>query len=617
MEGATLRRSLLVMLELVAAASALDWWQTGVIYQIYPRSFKDSDGDGVGDLNGITQEVDYVAGLGVGAVWLSPIFQSPMADFGYDVSDYRAIDPLFGTMDDFLDLLTAFHERGIKVLLDLVPNHTSDEHEWFGKSAESEEPFTDYYVWAEAKWDQNGTRLPPCNWLSAFGGSAWTWNERRQKYYLHQYHRKQPDLNYRNPLVLQELNDVIRFWLNLGVDGFRVDTVATLLEDDRFLDEPRSFWEGVPADDYQYLNHIYTTDQPGSYDVIYEFRGVLDLYRELSNYSKFMTVEAYTSLENTMRWYGNETIRGAHFPFNFIILEEINQGSNASDWSQAIQDWYKAMPNGCWANWVIGNHDNHRAATRFGRDFMDSLHMIQFILPGTVVTYMGDEIAMQDAYVSWSETADPQGLNAGKERFEEKSRDPERSPFQWNSSVSAGFSSNSTTWLPVNADFWDSNAAAQADKKSHLSVFKSLVALKRLPVLQQGSLRLWSEGDVLVIARDLEQVSYVAVVNVGHFQTTFNLSRLLPLPGQWRVYASSLNCEHQEGQLPQVESLILRPKAGLVLSNDTSIETQLERPPTQSSPSSSAAAIFLRGSSFPASYLFPALFFFATKWNFS
>nr|XP_018909322.1 PREDICTED: maltase A3-like [Bemisia tabaci] len=551
-------------------STELDWWQKTVIYQIYPRSFQDSDGDGVGDLRGIIHRADYIRSVGVGCIWMSPIFKSPMVDFGYDITDYKAIDPLFGTMEDFQELLHVYHELGIKVLLDLVPNHTSDEHPWFQKSVAGIDPYTDYYVWVEAKKGANGTREPPSNWLSTFSGSAWTWNEKRGKYYLHQYQVKQPDLDYRNPKVLDEILDVIRFWLDKGVDGFRVDTAWTFVEDNRWLDEPRSNKSGVPLDDVDSLVHIYTQDQWGSYEVAFAFRALLDEYTRKTNSTKFLTTEAHTSIFFNNLWYGNATVPGSHFPFNFLFLSDVNQSSTAADWAHVINEYYDALPEGAWPNWVIGNHDTHRPATRFGRVFLDCLHFIQFLLPGTCITYNGDEFAMEDTYVRWSETLDPQAIGAGIDRFEEKSRDPERSPLQWNSSTSAGFSTNRTTWLPVNPEYYSFNEAAQSGQtKSHLSVYKSLIPLKLLPVVQEGVLQVWAHGEVLVITRaGREQVEFLTLANIGDFETTVDLYALLPA-AKWRVYASSLNCEHLEGDVIYDGALRLRPKAGAVLTNES------------------------------------------------
>nr|XP_018917587.1 PREDICTED: maltase 2-like [Bemisia tabaci]XP_018917588.1 PREDICTED: maltase 2-like [Bemisia tabaci]XP_018917589.1 PREDICTED: maltase 2-like [Bemisia tabaci] len=571
----------------------LDWWQSGVIYQIYPRSFKDSNSDSIGDLDGITEKMDYLKSLGITGVWLSPIYESPQADFGYDISDFRKIDQFYGTFEDFARLREAVQSRGLKLLLDFIPNHTSDEHEWFEKSVQNIQPFADYYVWRDARYE-NGTRLPPNNWVSFFDGSAWTWNENRQKYYLHQYHEKQPDLNYRNPAVLEEMKEVMRFWLDAGVDGFRVDSCNTLVEDARFLDEPRSYLTGVRENSIQYLNHVYTQDQPETYDIIHQFRQVLDEYSKKETNmiqacdterenctslatrrpsTRAMMTEAYVPIKDTMRFYGNSTHQGAHFPFNFFLITDLDRQSQAQDYLRVINMWMSNMPEGHWPNWVLGNHDRPRIATRFGPELVDGLHMIQFILPGTAITYFGDEIAMEDTFIRWDETVDPFALGVGKEHYLEVSRDGCRAPFLWDNTLSAGFSTLAYTWLPVNPNFYRSNLQIQMeDAKSHFKVYKKLVQLKKKPVIQFGTLNVKTlSRQTLMIERvdRASQVLYVTVVNTGSYYDYIDLSELLSLPlPNLTVYASSVNSMYAEGTEVSPDRLRLRPKEALILTNE-------------------------------------------------
>nr|XP_018917500.1 PREDICTED: maltase A3-like [Bemisia tabaci]XP_018917501.1 PREDICTED: maltase A3-like [Bemisia tabaci] len=581
---------------LLKADEPLDWWQTGVFYQIYPRSFKDSDGDGVGDLNGITEKVDYLKQLGITAVWLSPIFKSPMADFGYDISDYRNIEPLFGTLDDFEKLKNTLHLHGMKLILDFVPNHSSDEHEWFQNSVKNITPYRDYYVWKDGRFI-DGVRHPPNNWVSQFGGAAWTWNDQRQQYYLHQFHYKQPDLNYRNPLVVEEMKEILRFWLNKGVDGFRMDAVFTIFEDDRFLDEPRSFKPGYLPTDFDYYNHKYMLDQPETFDMIYQFREVLDSYSSQSSKSKkpcsendviecddtmasqllsahtgtrFMATEAYSPISDVMKYYGNTTHNGAHFPFNFLFITDLNRQSDASDFEKVIKLWYSNMPTGKWANWVVGNHDQHRVASRYGRELVDGIHMIQFLLPGTVITYMGDELALENTFIRWDETIDPPGLNAGKDRYLKFSRDPERAPFLWDSSVSAGFSTNKDTWLPVHPGYWHFNFQKQlAESKSHFKIYRKLVGLTKHKVLMYGELAIIIPSDwVIMIVRTYEDSFFLTIVNLGSRFETLDLRKSIALPAsKLMVYVSSMNSIYQDGDMVPFEEVHLRPKAGIVLTN--------------------------------------------------
>ncbi len=286
------------------------WWQTGVIYQIYPRSFADGDGDGVGDLPGITARLDYVAGLGVDAVWLSPVFRSPMADFGYDISDYRDVDPLFGTLADLDDLVAEAHARGLRVILDLVPNHTSDEHPWFVESRSSRDnPKRDWYVWRDPRPDGS----EPNNWPSFFGGSAWELDEASGQYYLHLFDVGQPDLNWRNPAVREAMYDVMRFWLDRGIDGFRIDVLWLLVKDEQFADSPPV---GPPEHELDVSRHDHPgfEDRPETHEVVREMRRLVDAYDE-----RVLIGEIYLPLERLVRYYG-EQLDGVHLPFNFGLV---------------------------------------------------------------------------------------------------------------------------------------------------------------------------------------------------------------------------------------------------------------------------------------------------------
>ncbi|KAL1449505.1 hypothetical protein WDU94_002007 [Cyamophila willieti] len=428
--------------------SALDWWQTSIFYQIYPRSFKDVNGDGIGDLKGIMHKMGYLKQLGVGAIWLSPIYKSPMVDFGYDISDYRDIEPVFGTITDFNNLLAEAKAKKIKLVLDFVPNHSSNEHIWFQRSVEKIQPYADYYIWKDAKVI-NGERHPPNNWLSCFGGSAWEWNDKRQQYYYHAFAVQQPDLNYRNPAVVEEMKNVLRYWIEKGVDGFRMDAVPFVFESTNLEDEPLAgdYKEHEPTD-HDYLEHTLTVDQPETFDLIYQFRELLDGYKLLDGYTRVMMTECYSPLDKMMRYFGNSTRRGAHFPFNFLPIERLSRQSNAKDFANTIMEWETKKPKDAWGNWVIGNHDQKRAASRFDAEFIDGLHMMTLLLPGTAITYNGDELGMEDSFIRWDQTVDPQAINVGPKRYQAFSRDFPRSPFQWDSSPNAGFTTNLYSWLP-------------------------------------------------------------------------------------------------------------------------------------------------------------------------
>ncbi|KAJ4433394.1 hypothetical protein ANN_15653 [Periplaneta americana] len=551
------------------AAEALDWWQTTVFYQVYPRSFMDADGDGVGDLAGIAQKLDHLQDAGVGAVWLSPIYKSPMADFGYDIANFTDVDPIFGTMKDFEDLKARAQELGIKLVLDFVPNHASNESEWFAKSLQKVDPYTDYFVWVDPKTDEDGNRIPPNNWLSAFGGSAWEWREERQQYYLHQFAIQQADLNYNNPNLVEEMKDVLRFWMNKGVDGFRVDAVPYLFEDPELKDEPLSGDPNAQPGEAAYLSHIYTQNLPGTYDMVEQWREVVDAKKAEDGQTRLLMLETYASLEQVMAYYGTDERPGGHFPFNFLLITDLNNGSTALDFDETVHKWMDNMPAGRWANWVIGNHDNHRVATRYGRELADGLNMIAQLLPGSGVTYNGEEIGMEDTFISWEDTVDPAGVNAGPDRYQLFSRDPERTPFQWDDSVSAGFSTNATTWLPVNENYKQLNLEAQkAADVSHYKVYQRLLEARTLPVIQTGGLQTYAASEeVFAFSRTLEGSSpFVVVVNLGSNQEEVNLATLADVPEDLVVYVASIGSNRQAGAAVSKSNFVLDPKEGLVLT---------------------------------------------------
>lgn len=368
-----------------------DWWETGNFYQIYPRSFMDSNNDGVGDLNGVTQRLPYLKEIGMDGAWLSPIFKSPQADFGYDASDYTQIHYEYGTVEDLENLVQRAHELGIKIILDFVPNHTSDEHEWFIKSVESDPEYKDFYVWHPGKLDANGTRIPPSNWKSSFRYSAWQWNEKRQEYYLHQFAVKQPDLNYRNPAVNEKMKETLKYWLNKGIAGFRVDAVPFLIEkmndDGSWEDEPVS-GKCRDTEAWCYLEHTVTQDQPGSYDLVYSWREVLDEYsKEKGDYTRIMMTEAYTSLNHIIEFYGDNTRNGSFIPFNFELITVVNDQSTAVDYKNSIDKYLAAIPEKQIPNWVLGNHDNKRIPRRLGAGRVDLINILLQTLPGIAITY--------------------------------------------------------------------------------------------------------------------------------------------------------------------------------------------------------------------------------------
>jgi alpha-glucosidase len=335
------------------------WYNGANFYQIYPRSFMDSNGDGIGDLKGIKSKLQYLKDLGIDGVWLSPIYKSPMADFGYDISDFRDIHGEFGTLQDFEELTSACKKIGLRLILDFVPNHSSDEHEWFKKSERRDPGYEDYFIWSDGKHDNVSNSLVyPSNWISSFRFSAWRWSDIRQQFYYHNYHYKQPDLNYRNAKLVQEMKDILTYWMEKGVDGFRIDAIQALFErvnsDGTFPDEPRSYNSNCDRYDECSLTHIYTQDQNETYDMAYQWRALVDAFS--TNHKadpKVIMTECYSSISLAQKFYGTDQVKGSHIPFNFELIKRLNMRSTAEDYKTAIEDWLNLMPVGQMANWVV------------------------------------------------------------------------------------------------------------------------------------------------------------------------------------------------------------------------------------------------------------------------
>ncbi|WP_433247333.1 alpha-amylase family glycosyl hydrolase [Streptosporangium sp. CA-135522] len=427
------------------------WWKHGAIYHIYPRSFADSDGDGVGDLPGITAHLDYLSWLGVEAIWLSPFYRSPQRDFGYDITDHTDVDPLFGTLADFDHLLAEAHRRGLRVILDFVPNHTSIDHPWFAASRTSaDDPKRDWYIWRDSAGGG-----PPNNWRAVTGGPAWTLDSRTGQYYLHSFLPEQPDLNWRHPEVRQAMHQVMRFWLDRGVDGFRIDMVDYLLKDEHFRDEPLD-GHGI----YEPALARHQLNQPGTLALLRELRDITDGYpgRVLIG-----EVEYRLPLPRLAGYYGQDDM--LHLPINFWLLFTPWQ---AHDLQTFITAYDRALPGDAWPNWVLGSHDISRMATRLGRDQVHVALMLLFTLRGTPVLYYGDELGMTDVPIPPHQARDPW-----------EGRDPARTPMPWTSAPNAGFSPpEARPWLPLGNP--SVNVAAQkADPGSVLNLTRALLGLRR------------------------------------------------------------------------------------------------------------------------------------------
>ena len=453
------------------------WWQRATIYEVYARSFQDSNHDGVGDLQGILHRLQYLVHLGIDALWITPIYPSPMADFGYDVADYCGIDPLFGTMHDFDRLLTEVHRQGLKLILDFVPNHTSDQHPWFLESRSSRDnPKRDWYLW----------RDEPNNWLANFGGSGWTFDEHTRQYYYHSFLPQQPDLNWRNPQVRAAMFDVLRFWLNKGVDGFRVDVMWLMIKDDQYRDKPPNpaYQPGMQETHKQL--QVYNANRPEVHDVVAEMRAVMDSFPD-----RVLIGEIYLPVDQLMTYYGKD-LSGADLPFNFHLLQ---CPWKAAALAETLQKYSAALPPGAWPNWVIGNHDQPRIATRVGEEQAPVAAMLLLTLPGTLTLYYGEELGMPDVPIPPDAVRDPAekrqpGIGMG--------RDPERTPMPWDSTPHAGFTT-AEPWLPIGDHTRRNVATLERQANSILHLYRRLIAMRRThPALVSGKLQaIAAEGNLL------------------------------------------------------------------------------------------------------------------------
>lgn len=488
--------------------SDVSWFRNTVLYQIYPRSFFDATGDGVGDLRGITERLHYLAGeddsLGVGAIWLSPFYPSPMADFGYDVTDYTGVDPLFGTLEDFKRLLDEAHLRGLKVIIDFIPNHTSDQHPWFQESKKDKQsPRRNWYIWRDGK-PEGG---PPNNWLSVFGGSAWEYDEETGQYYLHSFLKEQPDLNWENAGVREAMKHALQFWLNLGVDGFRVDAVYWLSKDPEFRDDPPKDNVSPEQKPYDSLVHAHSKEGPKLYEYLRFITNVVKAYRD-----RFVIVEASSPLEGGKRTYVElyeNTDPTICAPFNF---DGLFTPWKASEFKKMLHDFQKHMHADYVPVYSFGNHDQPRIRSRINSSAARALAVIQLTLPGMPVIYYGDEIGMENGDIGPEDIHDPSeilvpGLGLG--------RDPERTPLQWDDSNYAGFS-QVKPWLPVHEAYVQTNIAReQGDPTSYLSLYKRLILFrKHSEALRYGSYNpIEIHEDVLCYERKVGDNIVVVAVN--------------------------------------------------------------------------------------------------------
>lgn len=459
--------------------SIMTWWKEAVIYQIYPRSFYDSNGDGVGDLKGIIQKLDYLNGkedsLGIDAIWLSPVYPSPMFDFGYDISDYEKIDPVFGDLNIFKELLFEAHKRNIKIIMDLVVNHTSHLHPWFIESRSSlKSKKRNWYIWKYPIKEKSVKNKTPNEWMSVFGGSAWEFDELTGQYYYHAFYKEQPDLNWRNEEVKEAIYKMMRYWLDMGVDGFRLDVVNFYIKDDLFRNNPKNFFKGLRAYDRQY--HIYDINRPETHDITREMRKILDSYKDKMSVGE-VAQEAPGSAHLPASFYGEESDE-LHMAFNFSFLYS---KWGPGHFAKIIKDWGTVLKSSDWPNYTLSNHDQRRHFSRYskGRETHDRAKIAALMLltlRGTPFLYYGEEIGMKSARIPKKRIQDPVGKTywpfyAG--------RDNARTPMCWNHSEKAGFTTGEP-WLPINNNHKIVNVEKELnDPESLLNFYKKLIKVRK------------------------------------------------------------------------------------------------------------------------------------------
>jgi alpha-glucosidase len=532
-----------------APPAGREWWRGAVVYQVYPRSFADTNGDGVGDLPGVTAHLDHIASLGVDGIWLSPFFTSPMKDFGYDVADYTGVDPIFGTLDDFDALIARAHALGLKVVIDQVYAHTSDAHAWFQESRRDRiNAKADWYVWADAKADGS----PPSNWQSVFGGPAWTWDARRGQYYMHNFLASQPQLNVRLPAVQDALLDAARFWLDRGVDGFRCDALNFAMHDPALTDNPPAMDAARRTRPFDFQQHIHNQSQPEMLGFLTRLRALTDSY----DGDRFMVAEVVGAQSNAeMKQYtqGSDRLQTA-YGFLYLYADRLNPDLVR----QGPAQWPGAPGEG-WPSWSFSNHDAPRAVSRWaeGRDpkaFAEMALLLLLALRGTIFLYQGEELGLPQAEVPFERLVDPEAIANWPETL---GRDGARTPMPWTGDEFAGFSTVEP-WLPVDPRHRALAVALQeADPASTLHQTRRMLGLRRAhPALRLGAMTLLdSVGDLLLFERAFEEETLLCIFNLGHAPLDWSP------PAGWSV----IEAVNAEG----AASGRLAPLAGLILSRTT------------------------------------------------
>ncbi len=503
------------------------WWKDAVIYQIYPRSFKDSKGDGIGDLKGIIQKMDYLSSLGIDAIWISPFFMSPMKDFGYDVSDYRQVDPIFGTINDFKLLIKKAHQKNLKVIIDQVLSHTSDQHAWFRESRKNKtNAKASWYVWADAQKDGS----PPNNWQSVFGGSSWTWASERKQYYLHNFLKEQPDLNFHHPLVQKTILAEVEFWLKLGVDGFRLDTVNFYFHDKKLRNNPPVKTISSIALDvnpYNFQSHLYDKGQKENFTFLKKLRTLLNKYRAVSigeigdEENGLQTLADYTQDNDKL-----------HVAYAFVFLS----GQLQAEYFKKVLNYYKNIIKDGWACWPFSNHDMTRVVSRWGdkkkisnRTYRKSLAKMTLALltslTGSICVYQGEELGLEESVLAYEDLVDPYGIALYPQYV---GRDGCRTPMVWENKEKGGFSSARQTWLPIYPQHLPYAASEQEkDPDSILHFFRKLLLLRKTyNVLGTGSFSIiHAKQPLFVVEKNQQEKKVLLVFNFAEKKTVYKIPK--------------------------------------------------------------------------------------------
>lgn len=541
---------------IVPPTGYLDWWQNSIIYEIFPLSFKDSDGDGSGDFKGITQKLDYFVDIGVTTIWLTPFFESPLESGGYDITNYQDVEQVFGTIDDFNIFLNEAHSNNLKVIIDFVPNHTSHKHIWFEKSVNNETNYADYYIWKDAKNQdeviKNNSVIPivPNNWqMICDDASAWTWHDTRKQFYFAQFAKNLPDLNFRNKKVHEEMKNILNYWLKLGIDGVRIDALKHVYESEELEDEP--IFDNKKAVNYNNLNHIYTTDQDEIYDLIQEWRLLLDDFKQNDNFTRIIMTESYSNNSVLFKYYTS----GAEVPTNFNLLGDYHY--TPKDYEREIENWITKMPLGATFNSVLQNHDKTRFPTSYGTELIDGMNALSLFLPGVSIVLYGGEIGMEDI---------SDQINFA------------RGLMQWDDTKYAGFT-NSThgPWVAVHPDYVTRNVQTESyNPKSYLNFFKSISKLRQTETFKRGGLAIDIFNDtVFVLSRFLPgHENYTLMINmdIKYTQHVRLSDQISNLKDSLIVVVGSGNSNFNNGNsISTAEWLALSPGATIVLTDSISI----------------------------------------------